>query len=1375
MSLSAIGLLGLWSLLVKALGLLVGAKLTSSPSQADNSVPFVGTKWFTIISAFESAMAITPMLSFETNIGVALISAVDSLLSVATVSVPSVNRCVSRSFHLYCGSRAVIAVLCIATLLSGAEELSFSSSPAGWLPLMLICSVATRFVIAAVLCFLYAVSGVHVSSGGSTTQAADAVYSPLATRGEDSLGTWSSNENEFSFAADDPRVYSVSYTWMNDVFTVASAQTLKEVDIPILPADCCCAYNTKLLSVAWDRTDLHGKGELNSESDVNSLTILQRLWRSVNFIGQMRKHDQLQSGRLLHALLRVYWKEYMKIGLFVMAFTVSAFAGPILLSKIVESRENNSHAGIVFAYIATLFLSRVLFSVSFNYMTFLVNQIKIAMGGGIKGCIYNKILSLSTESRRDYTAGNIATIYTVDVDRVLGGFANIHSFWVLPVQIAIALVLLFFQVSYAMFAGLLTIIVVLVLNRYILKHQKKENDEILECKDRRMKFVNEYLASVLIVKLNAWEPKFTEFIQARRTEELDHIWNYLNINAALIFFFWMVSSMVSVVTLSVYVCVLKQPITASKIFTTLTLFRMLQEPLRAFPGIISQWFQAQSSLERMQKLYVMKEKPQCDLDEAATSASVNPDDVDSCSRIAVVIPASISFCWNDSSSSSAHTSKKGHESVGSNVDAAGDSSSLASALLSKWCARNKDGEQQQAHPNRGRYALLDAASSHGADSDKPKASNPAPMELEMGPTGQSKVDSMTATHSFILQATAEARDVSIRQGELVIIHGAVGTGKSSFLHASLGEMYFTSGIPGSKPVPIALTGSVALVPQQPWIQNLTIRDNILFGKSFDAEVYNRVITVCGLQADLAELPQGDDTQIGERGINLSGGQRARVSLARAVYADTDIILLDDVLAALDPAVAMFVFQECLVKYLHGKTRILVTHNPEFVADSRVHRRIAVQLSAHGSGTSNHGGGTVGYLSADNECACNLSVASSEHSCTEITTTVVVEPTKSPLSIVEASNLSPKPPSQQPGAACKATFSAVEERAEGRVKPEVYMQYLNSLGGYRFVIFLCCVQTCWQLLSVSSDLFLSHWTQQTPAQQHHHLSENLGIYSALALSAGFIVLVRTLTVSWSGFAACKWIFDQVLGSLMSAPMAWYDRNPSGRILNRLSDDQSKVDMNVPFAVGSIFANLFALLGDLITVLVATKYLILIILPMSGIYYQIMKLYLNASREIQRMTSIANSPVLSLMSESCVGVYVIRAFGVTTVQRFIARHGSLIDNHNTLQYASSATKCWFMFRIQFIGSVLLLMIALLASTSVLVELSPGLLGLCLTYGLTITTNMQTIVEHLSNLEIAMVCPERLLQYSSLPAEGTIEQKVSCCVLFCASCTFNVYVMC
>jgi ABC-type multidrug transport system fused ATPase/permease subunit len=1071
---------------------------------------------------------------------------------------------------------------------------------------------------------------------------------------------------QFRFT-DNERTYSYTFSWIDEVFDIAAARTLRENDVPELSPDCDCAYNSNLLRSAWSAYESNDEPARKGTSLVYNWK-----WRR-----QLRASKLLRRGSLVPALIKVYATEYLSLGGYVLVYISSAFAGPMLISKLVQSREYDAPAMVTAFYVAALVLSRIVYSASYNYFNFLITQIKIAATAAIKGCIYSKILAMSTDSRREYTAGNISTIYTVDVDRIVTALANFHSWYMFPLQIVFGLVLLYCEVSYAMFAGLATILAVMLLNNFIFAHQKRENDEIMRCKDERLKFINEYLSSVLIVKLNVWEKKFHEFIDEKRKEELYHVWRFLNINAALIFIFWLVPCLVSVITITVYVVVLKKDITASKIFTTLALFRMLQEPLRAFPGLMSQCFQALTSMERMRKFYIMKEMRLVQrLSQPGTGNSHMID-----------IPMGLAFQWNEP-----RDRKTSESDVADNADAGIELSSLTTPLNVERdiCTESK--------------AFVDA----------------------IVRTGEA-----TSKNDFTLSITS---NIKITAGELVVVSGPVGSGKSSLLAAILGEMY--PCVASAAPLQISMYGSVALVSQQPWIQNLSIRDNILFGKEYEPSRYQDVLRVCCLFPDLKELPERDRTLIGERGVNLSGGQRARISLARAVYADVDILLMDDILSALDPAVATYVFAECIVKYLATRTRVLATHNPDVISSSQVNRILRLvggvcDQETYGKTVSN----------TDDVASERAQGNPTQHNDAFSTILALTDPH-------EVSKVTKR----------SGGISSVEERAEGRVDRQVYVRYLTAMGGMRFVGFLCVVQTTWQVLSISSDLYLSHWTKESSSLQHHRLVQNLVTYSILSIGSGCVVLARSLTVSWSGYAAAKWIFEEVMGSLMKAPMAWYDKNPTGRILNRLSDDQSKIDSNLPFAVGSIFAMVFSMIGDLVTVTIATKYLVVGLIPAGWCYVRVMQRFLAASREIQRMQSIAQSPVLSLMSETTVGVSVVRASGQEIVDIFMRRHESLINVHSQMQYAAIATKSWFIFRIQLLGAFVLMVIACLASFPIAgSSMTAGMIGLCLTYGLSITNSMQSMIEHISNLEVAMVCPERLLQYCAIPAEGTSQQKL------------------
>jgi ATP-binding cassette, subfamily C (CFTR/MRP), member 1 len=163
-------------------------------------------------------------------------------------------------------------------------------------------------------------------------------------------------------------------------------------------------------------------------------------------------------------------------------------------------------------------------------------------------------------------------------------------------------------------------------------------------------------------------------------------------------------------------------------------------------------------------------------------------------------------------------------------------------------------------------------------------------------------------------------NMNVKKGNLTAVVGSVGCGKTSLISALLGEMEKLNG-------QVNVDGRVAYVPQQAWIQNATLKDNILFGKAFNEQQYNKVVEACALTQDLAMLPGGDETEIGEKGINLSGGQKQRVALARAVYNDADVYLLDDPLSAVDSHVGKHIFDNVFGEngMLKSKTRLLVTH------------------------------------------------------------------------------------------------------------------------------------------------------------------------------------------------------------------------------------------------------------------------------------------------------------------------------------------------------------------------------------------------------------------------------------------------------------------
>ncbi|KAF1319108.1 Abc transporter c family member 5, partial [Globisporangium splendens] len=557
-------------------------------------------------------------------------------------------------------------------------------------------------------------------------------------------------------------------------------------------------------------------------------------------------------------------------------------------------------------------------------------------------------------------------------------------------------------------------------------------------------------------------------------------------------------------------------------------------------------------------------------------------------------------------------------------------------------------------------------------------------------------------------------NVTIKKGDLVVIHGVVGGGKSSFCSALLGEMEKISGS-------VFVRGRVAYYSQQTWIQNMTIRDNILFGKEYDEQKYQEVLDACGLLPDLAQFPGGDATEIGQKGVNLSGGQKARVSLARACYSDADVFILDSPLAAVDAVVQSEIFGKCICGLLENKTIVLVTHSPDIIASDAANYKILVE---------------------NGELKGNRYEPEKPRS--------FYAPTLSPRKIKEAHEHE----TEESKAAMTDAGRLVgdEGRGEGRVSKTVFLNYFNAIGGAKVCVFLIMTQIVWQVSQVSSDFWLSNWTgQKLGAYNEEETEYNMTVYVILSSSAALMVLVRTLTIAIVGLRASKQLFDMMTRALLNAPLRFFDANPIGRIVNRYGDDVSTVDFNLPIAFGSFLSIFFFTVFQLATAVHTVSFLGFLIIPLIYMYIKVANFFLGPSREVSRIMKTTASPVLSHVNESEEGVALIRAFGPEYVERSLAENFARIDVNNKVWLVMNVSRQWFQVRMQLLGcGVVILVVSSLVYLRDFV--TPGLVGLAFTYALSVDARLSYLVQIWSWFEMMMVSPERILEYADIPAEGS-----------------------
>nr|XP_010972726.1 canalicular multispecific organic anion transporter 1 isoform X1 [Camelus dromedarius] len=632
-----------------------------------------------------------------------------------------------------------------------------------------------------------------------------------------------------------------------------------------------------------------------------------------------------------------------------------------------------------------------------------------------------------------------------------------------------------------------------------------------------------------------------------------------------------------------------------------------------------------------------------------------------------------------------------------------------------------------------------------------------------------------------LEVTIRDVNLDIMPGQLVAIVGTVGSGKSSLMSAMLGEM---ENIHGN----ITIKGTIAYVPQQSWIQNGTIKDNILFGAELDEKKYQQVLEACALLPDLEVLPGGDLAEIGEKGINLSGGQKQRISLARATYQNTDIYILDDPLSAVDAHVGKHIFNKVLGPsgLLKGKTRLLVTHSIHFLPQ-------VDEIVVMGNGTILEKGSYSTLLAKKGSFAKNLKTfmkqtgpedeatvnedSEEEDDCglmpsvEEIPEDVASLSMKRENSFHRTLSRSSRSNSRRLKSlkdslkTRKANILNEEEEVvkgqklikkefvqTGKVKLSIYLKYLQAIG-WHSMFFIIFGLVLYSVAFIGSNLWLSAWTRDStifnstnyPASQR---DLRVGIYGALGLAQGVFVLISNLWSVHGSTHASSILHKQLLSNILRAPMSFFDTTPTGRIVNRFAGDISTVDDTLPVSLRSWLLCFLGIISTLVMICLATPVFVVIIIPLGIIYVSVQIFYVATSRQLRRLDSVTRSPVYSHFSETVSGLSVIRAF--EHQQRFLKHNEMSIDTNQKCVFSWITSNRWLAVRLELIGNLIVffssLMMVIYRKT-----LDGDTVGFVLSNSLNITQTLNWLVRMTSEIETNIVAVERINEYIKVENEA------------------------
>uniref|UniRef100_A0AAR5P018 ABC-type glutathione-S-conjugate transporter n=1 Tax=Dendroctonus ponderosae TaxID=77166 RepID=A0AAR5P018_DENPD len=618
-------------------------------------------------------------------------------------------------------------------------------------------------------------------------------------------------------------------------------------------------------------------------------------------------------------------------------------------------------------------------------------------------------------------------------------------------------------------------------------------------------------------------------------------------------------------------------------------------------------------------------------------------------------------------------------------------------------------------------------------------------------------------------------NIRIPHKTLTAIVGSVGAGKSSLISAFLGEMDKVSGR-------VNTYGTVAYVSQQAWIQNATLKDNILFGKSYDKDLYDKVIEGCALKPDFDMLPGGDQTEIGEKGINLSGGQKQRVSLARAVYADAEIYYLDDPLSAVDSHVGKHIFDQVLgpTGLLKNKTRVLVTHGIIYlpqtdkifvvtqgeISESGSYQELLAKKGAFAEFLLQH----IQEHDEDAEELDEIKKQIAQQVSDDLSKQLVrkrskISESKSDSGSNPALNGSLQRQKSQDSNKAKMKESEgvngpvqgeklieVEKSETGSVSWQVYKHYIMSIGVV-IVIITVFLNMLFQGFSIGSNVWLGIWADDTKMVDSNGTVDTarrdlyLGVYGALGVGQSVFSVFLQLIPELGCVTAAAILHKHLLNNVLRLPIMFFDTTPTGRILSRFSKDVEVVDDTLPWYINDGMYCIFEVLGTLAVTSYTTPPFTIIIAPIGILYYFIQRFYVATSRQLKRLESVSRSPIYSHFGETVSGVQAIRAYGQQA--RFTKESEYKVDQNQLCYYPSIISNRWLAVRLEMIGNLIILFAALFAVLAK--NQMPGLVGLSITYCLQITQTLNWLVRMTSDVETNIVAVERIKEYAEVPQEA------------------------
>ena len=896
-------------------------------------------------------------------------------------------------------------------------------------------------------------------------------------------------------------------------------------------------------------------------------------------------------------LRRAITKDFFVSTWFVQPMMFLTVVGKIVqalaLGKLVEAMEDETDdSGFVWATVIVICALVILFE--HHHVFFYTWRHGMRTRISCVAAIYDKALRLSS-THQEITASNgkIMNLASNDVERFLLAclFAS-FTFWA-PLQGVAILIIGCLILGPAFAAGFGLLVGVFVPLQYYLSGRFAHyRSKIASITDKRVTFVSQAIRGARVMKMSGYESRFLERIQAYRKEEVGQIFKANRLKALNEALFFSTNVVISAVVFVVHV-LLGNRIRPGDVFTVFTLINVLQLEMTKHVSLgVMAISEASVSTKRIQKFL---EYPELGLSGSFSSAT---------NTVATSTPCQ-SDTEDSTSSVVAKSKKSSHGPKSNNDDRHALPNDLVLSLKDVTCYWND-------------VEVVDI-------------------------TGQ-----RIAKNDLVLALDEVSLDLN--KGELVAIIGTVGSGKSAFVQAIVGEMAVASGSmeKGYR--------TLSYAAQDPWVMDGTVMENILMGMQYDSEWYNQVIKACGLDIDFRQIRFGDQAIVGDRGVQLSGGQRARIGLARAIYRDADLLVADDPLSAVDARVGRQLFNEAILGLAinRGKSVVLATHQHQYLFDSRCILVDSGKIICDGT-----------YFACVEASNGKLSAHTADDAIDDLASNSVSEEKEEKEANREMQNDKENKTNND---------DQKEANRQGIVSGDTYIEYLRAMGGIPIGIFMFCVFCGTQASALYTIASIGRWAEKSEDDQGKY--DIMFLVVGLAVLVVVLALVRAFCALEFTVTASRRLHDKMAEAVLRAKVSFFDTNPLGRILNRFSADVGIADDLMPQTLFDFLVIAFIVLGSLFTAVSTLPYTLAVIPPLAWYFLNVRRTFVSSTRELKRLEGLARSPIFAMLSEALGGIATIRANGST--EFFKEKFEEVHDSHTRSFFAFLSASRWVGFR-------------------------------------------------------------------------------------------------